>query len=63
MATAETVPAALAPHYYRDPEVLEAEQRRIFARTWQFVGHVSQLPSEGNYTTASAGVREEVDAP
>ncbi len=47
---------ALAPHYYRDPEVLEAEQLRIFARTWQFVGHVSQLPSEGNYITATAGV-------
>ena len=44
MATVESVPAALSPHFYRDPEVLELEQTRIFARTWQFAGHVSQLP-------------------
>jgi choline monooxygenase len=56
MAVAETVPAALSPHLYRDPEVLELEQRRIFARTWQLVGHVSQLPQPGGYITAQAGV-------
>jgi choline monooxygenase len=56
MATAETVPAALAAHLYRDPEVLEEEQTRIFARTWQLVGHVSQLPGNCRYITASAGV-------
>jgi choline monooxygenase len=56
MATVETVPAALAPHFYRDPGILEQEQKRIFARTWQFVAHVSQLPERGAYITASAGV-------
>jgi choline monooxygenase len=56
MTTVEAVPAALSPHFYRDPEILEAEQKRIFARTWQFVGHVSQLPDDGHYITASAGV-------
>jgi choline monooxygenase len=56
MTVAEAVPAALSPHLYRDPEVLELEQRRIFARTWQLAGHVSQLPEPGSYITASAGV-------
>jgi choline monooxygenase len=55
MTVTEAVPAALSPHLYRDPEVLELEQRRIFARTWQFAGHVSQLPEPGSYITASAG--------
>ena len=55
-AVAETVPAALSPRLYRDPEVIELEQRHIFARTWQLVGHVSQLPQPGGYITAQAGV-------
>ncbi len=51
-----TASQALSPHFYRDPAVLELEQERIFARTWQFVGHVSQLPEPGRYMTATAGV-------
>jgi choline monooxygenase len=56
MTVAEAVPAALSPHLYRDPEVLEVEQRRIFARTWQLAGHISQLPDTGSYITAQAGI-------
>jgi choline monooxygenase len=55
MAVAEAVPAALSPRLYRDPEMLEVEQRRIFARTWQLAGHVSRLPQPGSYITAQAG--------
>jgi choline monooxygenase len=51
-----TIAEALPARLYRDPEVLELEQRRIFARTWQFVCHVSQLPDAGSYLTARAGV-------
>ena len=36
--------------------MLELEQGRIFARTWQFVGHVAQLPEPGGYLTAQAGL-------
>jgi choline monooxygenase len=52
----QALPRALSPHFYRDPDVLEREQERIFARTWQFVAHVSELPEPGRYLTATAGV-------
>ncbi len=57
MATVErkTTSAALPARLYRDPEVLEVERRRIFERTWQLAGHVSQLPGPGTYLTAKAG--------
>ena len=51
------LPRALSPRFYRDPAVLELEQERIFARTWQFAGHVSELPEPGRYITATRGRR------
>jgi choline monooxygenase len=56
MAVSETISAGLSPRLYRDPEVLEVEQRKIFARTWQFAGHISQLAGTGSYITTQAGV-------
>jgi choline monooxygenase len=56
--TTEAGPAlgeALDPRLYLDPDVLEAEQERIFERTWQLIGHVSALPRPGSYTTGFAG--------
>jgi len=47
--------SALTPSLYLDPAVLEREQERIFERTWQFAGHVSQLPQPGSYLTTQAG--------
>jgi Rieske 2Fe-2S family protein len=47
--------SALHPRLYTDPSVLEAEQRLIFERTWQLVGHVSSLPAPGSYITGDAG--------
>jgi phenylpropionate dioxygenase-like ring-hydroxylating dioxygenase large terminal subunit len=47
---------ALDARYYRDPELAELEQKRIFARSWQLVGHVSHLPNPGDYLTGTAGV-------
>ena len=46
---------ALEPRLYTDPAVLAAEQELIFERTWQFVGHVSDLARPGSYITGSAG--------
>jgi Rieske 2Fe-2S family protein len=45
----------LEPRHYRDPEITELEERRIFARTWQLVGHVGRLPNPGDYMTSTAG--------
>lgn len=43
--------STLASRYYFDPEVLEQERERIFARTWQVVGWREQAPFAGDYFT------------
>lgn len=49
IARAWTLPA----HVYTDPSILLAEKERIFARTWQVVGHVGQVANPGDFFTAS----------
>ncbi len=34
---------------YVDPEIFEAEQDRIFRKTWLYVGHDSLIPNVGDY--------------
>src|ERR1700756_3956499 len=52
IARACTLPASL----YVDPTVFAEERVKIFSRTWQVVGHVSQVASPGDYfTTELAG--------
>ena len=41
--------------WYSAPEILQREGERIFARSWQYVGHTGQLPADGSYFTATAG--------
>src|SRR5688572_28870786 len=60
MATLDTIQplsAALSARYYREPEVAELEQTRIFARNWQLVGHEADLPPAGGYMTTTAGAQ------
>src|SRR5688572_32814212 len=45
LSTAETLPS----WYYLDPGVLHDENRKVFGRTWQLVGHVDQIPEPGSY--------------
>jgi choline monooxygenase len=52
---AVTIPHALDPRFYLDPSILEQELETIFARTWQYAGHVGDLPEPGSYLTATAG--------
>lgn len=47
--TALTLPSA----WYTDPRVLAFERDAVFARTWQYVGHVSRLARPGDYLTAT----------
>ena len=46
-----TVTHSLEGRYYTDPAVFEIEQNGLLARTWQFAGHISQIPNVGDYFT------------
>ena len=41
--------------YYHDPGVYAREMERIFARTWQYVCHVSLLAKPGDYAVQDIG--------
>src|SRR5439155_6588919 len=41
--------------WYADPDVLRREGERIFARTWQYVGHTGQVAEDGSYFASAAG--------
>lgn len=43
------------PAFYTDPALLLAEETAVFARSWQFVGHASQLARPGDYFTTTLG--------
>jgi len=52
VAQAFTLPS----NYYFDPSFELPEKKKIFARTWQIIGHVRQLPKPGSFfTTELAG--------
>ena len=48
-------PRGLDTSYYTDPEIFRTELDRIFARTWQLVGHRSQVERPGRFLTARVG--------
>jgi choline monooxygenase len=41
----------LPPRYFWDATLYEQEKRNVFAKSWRYVGHQSELPDSGNYTT------------
>ena len=40
---------AMEPFNYLDPEIFEAERRRVFASTWQFACHRSHVENPGDF--------------
>jgi len=42
---------------YLDSNIFQLEMSRIFGRTWIFVGHDSQVPSEGDFITTRIGLQ------
>jgi carnitine monooxygenase subunit len=53
--TVSAVEKSLPWAWYSDPEVLRHEGERIFARSWQYVGHTGQVAEPGSYVAACAG--------
>jgi choline monooxygenase len=45
--------ATLPSRFYTEADALGAEQRRIFARTWQLAGRADQVREPGQYFTAT----------
>lgn len=41
--------------WYTDPDVLTLERDRIFARSWQYVGHLAELERPGDYVARWLG--------
>ncbi len=35
--------------FYKDPEIYNSEMSRVLSKNWCFAGHVSQIPSKGDY--------------
>ncbi|HJH24935.1 MAG TPA: aromatic ring-hydroxylating dioxygenase subunit alpha [Paenalcaligenes hominis] len=40
---------------YIDEEVFQLEMEQLFANTWVYVGHASQIPNKGDYYTTTIG--------
>ncbi len=40
---------------YTDPEIFRLEMQTLWARTWIYVGHTSQIPNPGDYATCDIG--------
>ncbi len=49
------MPEALAWSAYSDPELTDRERERIFARAWQYVGHLGELGDAAGYLAARVG--------
>jgi phenylpropionate dioxygenase-like ring-hydroxylating dioxygenase large terminal subunit len=47
--------APLPPWTYTNPEVFELDYEAFFLRRWQLIGHVNDVPDEGNFITHDIG--------
>lgn len=48
-------PARVHSRLYTDREIFEEEMRRIWHRTWVYIGHESEVPNANDYVTKSIG--------
>ncbi len=48
-------PAEVHKDLYIDPEVFDLEMAHLFANTWVYVGHASQIPQPGDYYATTVG--------
>lgn len=40
---------SLAREFYTDPDIYDRDIERIFLRSWQYAGHVSEIPERGDW--------------
>jgi phenylpropionate dioxygenase-like ring-hydroxylating dioxygenase large terminal subunit len=52
---ADLTQGLLSPRVFNDPDLHQAELDRIFTRCWVFVGHVSEIPTPGDYVLRYVG--------
>ena len=45
--------ATIPSHFYFDPAILAAENRKVFGTTWQLVGHLDQCREPGSFFTTT----------
>jgi phenylpropionate dioxygenase-like ring-hydroxylating dioxygenase large terminal subunit len=50
-------PTEVHKDLYIDPELFELEMEHLFANTWLYVGHASQVPNQGDYYTTTVGTQ------
>lgn len=43
---------------YIDQEIFQLEMKHLFANTWVYVGHASQIPNKGDFYTTTVGNEE-----
>ncbi|HNP34827.1 MAG TPA: aromatic ring-hydroxylating dioxygenase subunit alpha [Woeseiaceae bacterium] len=48
-------PTMIHRRVYTDPLVFDLEMQRIWGKAWIFIGHESQVPKPGDYTTQTIG--------
>jgi phenylpropionate dioxygenase-like ring-hydroxylating dioxygenase large terminal subunit len=48
-------PRRIERRIYVDGEIFDQESRKVFARTWQYVGHANELKAPGDFRCATIG--------
>jgi phenylpropionate dioxygenase-like ring-hydroxylating dioxygenase large terminal subunit len=51
----DTATGLVSREIFVDEEIYRQELERVFARSWLFVGHESQIPNPGDYVTSRMG--------
>jgi len=45
----------ISPRIFVDPEIYQLEMKKVFAKSWNFVAHETEIPNPGDYVTRYAG--------
>src|SRR6266545_1489533 len=51
----DTEAGIVMPHIFIDPEIHRLELERVFARSWLFIAHESEIPKPGDFVARVMG--------